>query len=42
MAHDKDSMEAPGVFTLAMIFLAVFIVVWFMHFKWLGNLWMLG
>ena len=41
MAENKDKMEAPGVFVLALVFLAVFIIVWFVHLKWLGNLWII-
>ncbi len=35
----KDQMEAPGVFVLALIFLAVFILTWFIHLKWLSVVW---
>ncbi len=40
--RDKDKMEAPGVFILALIFLVLFIVIWFMHHKWLTQLWPIG
>lgn len=36
--HGKE-MEAPGVFVLSLIFLAVFIVIWFAHLKWLLDVW---
>lgn len=36
---DKNEMEAPGVFVIAIVFLVVFIVVWFAHLKWLANVW---
>lgn len=36
--HDKE-MHAPGVFVLSLIFLAVFVVIWFAHVKWLSNVW---
>lgn len=36
--HD-DEMHAPGVFVLALIFLAVFVVIWFAHLKWLMDIW---
>ena len=39
MAENKDKLEAPGTFVLALVFLAVFIIIWFAHLKWLGNLW---
>lgn len=35
----RDIIEAPGVFVLALIFLAVFIVIWFAHLKWLMDIW---
>ena len=41
MAENKDKLEAPGTFVLALVFLAVFIIIWFAHLKWLGNLWVI-
>lgn len=38
--HHRDEMEAPGVFVLALIFLATFVVIWFAHVKWLGEVWL--
>ncbi|WKZ31999.1 MAG: hypothetical protein QY316_08720 [Thermodesulfobacteriota bacterium] len=35
----RDIIEAPGVFVLALIFLVVFIVIWFVHLKWLTDVW---
>lgn len=35
----RDQMEAPGVFVLALIFLAVFIITWVIHLKWLSVVW---
>ncbi len=34
-----EEMEAPGVFVLSLIFLAVFIIIWIAHLKWLSNVW---
>ncbi len=41
MSDEKHSeeMEAPGVFVLSLIFLAVFIIIWFAHLKWLMGIW---
>jgi len=41
MANDKhtETMEAPGVFVLSLVFLAVFIIIWLAHLKWLVDLW---
>ena len=39
-AYDhKNVVEAPGVFVLSLIFLAVFIIIWLAHLKWLMDLW---
>ena len=38
----REEMEAPGVFVLALIFLAVFVVIWFLHLKWILDLWKVG
>lgn len=35
----KDEIEAPGVFVLALVFLAVFIIIWFAHLKWIMDVW---
>lgn len=35
----RNEMEAPGVFVLSLIFLAVFVVIWFAHLKWLMDVW---
>lgn len=37
--NHANEMEAPGVFVLSLIFLAVFIIIWFAHLKWLLDLW---
>ena len=39
MSNHKDDMHAPGVFVLSLVFLAVFIVIWFAHLKWLMDIW---
>lgn len=42
MADDKDhsdEMLAPGVLVLSFIFLITFIVIWFLHLKWILELW---
>lgn len=39
---NQDEMEAPGVFVLALIFLATFIIIWLAHLKWLGGVWGVG
>ncbi len=41
MADEKhgEEMEAPGVFVLSLIFLAVFVIIWFAHLKWLVEIW---
>lgn len=41
MADDRhrEEMEAPGVFVLSLIFLATFILIWYMHYKWLAEVW---
>jgi hypothetical protein len=39
MKEEKEKINAPGVLTLSIIFLAVFIIIWFVHLKWLNNLW---
>lgn len=35
----KDTIEAPGVLVLSLIFLAVFIITWWAHYKWLSEVW---
>jgi hypothetical protein len=35
----KDEMEAPGVFVLSLVFLGIFIVIWWAHYKWLAEVW---
>jgi len=38
--HDHtQEIEAPGMLVLALIFLAVFIIIWFVHLKWLMDIW---
>lgn len=41
MSDDRESkeMHAPGVFVLSFIFLAVFIIIWWAHYKWLAEVW---
>ncbi len=36
---DDGKFEAPGVFTLAVIFLVTFILIWLAHAKWLTDIW---
>jgi len=36
---DDGKFEAPGVFTLAIIFLVTFIMIWLAHAKWLTDIW---
>lgn len=35
----RDTIEAPGMFVIALIFLATFMIAWFAHFKWLSEVW---
>lgn len=39
MSDHKEKFEAPGTFVLALVFLAVFIVVYVVNFKLLSNIW---
>lgn len=39
MSDENNKMEAPGVLTLALIFLVTFILLWLAHAKWLTDLW---
>jgi len=39
---EKNGFEAPGTFVLALVFLAVFVVVYIVNFKLLSNVWFLG
>lgn len=38
---DHNGFEAPGTFVLALVFLAVFVVVYVVNFKLLSNIWMI-
>ncbi len=38
---EKEGFEAPGTFVLALVFLAVFVVVYVVNFKLLSNIWMI-
>lgn len=35
----RNKIEAPGTLALSLIFLVVFMVLWFLHFKWLVEVW---
>lgn len=35
----KESFGAPGTFVLAMIFLATFIFIYFLNYKYLAGVW---
>jgi len=35
----KKGFEAPGTFVIALVFLAVFVVVYVVNFKLLSNIW---
>ena len=35
----KEKFGAPGTFVLALIFLGIFVVVYFLNYKYLGSLW---
>lgn len=39
MAEKHGGFEAPGTFVLALIFLATFVIIYALNFKWLGSLW---
>ena len=40
MSDDNNGgFESPGVFTLAIIFLVTFIIIWLAHAKWLTDIW---
>lgn len=39
---EKGGFEAPGTFVLALVFLAVFVLVYIVNFKLLSNVWFLG
>jgi cytochrome c oxidase subunit 1 len=39
MDEKNSGFEAPGTFVLALIFLAVFILYYFLNWKWLASLW---
>ena len=34
-----NRVEAPGTLVLSFIFLAIFIILWILHFKWIGEIW---
>jgi hypothetical protein len=36
---EKEGFEAPGTFVLALVFFAVFVVVYVVNFKLLSNIW---
>ncbi len=38
----KGGFEAPGTLVLALIFLAVFVVFYFLNWKWLSTIWHVG
>lgn len=39
MAGDKGGFKAPGTFTIAIVFLGIFIAFYVMNFKYLSSLW---
>lgn len=39
MSEHKEGFEAPGTFVIALVFLAVFVVVYVVNFKLLSNIW---
>ena len=39
MSDHKEGFEAPGTFVIALVFLAVFVVVYVVNFKLLSNIW---
>ncbi len=38
-AHDASKMIAPGTFTLTLVFLATFLLLFFLTWKWLSTVW---
>jgi len=36
---EHNGFEAPGTFVVSLIFLALFILVYFINFKWLAGIW---
>lgn len=41
MSEHKEGFEAPGTFVIALVFLAIFAVVYVVNFKLLSNIWMI-
>ncbi|HHT9145964.1 MAG: hypothetical protein Q7J31_16585 [Syntrophales bacterium] len=39
MSEHKERFEAPGTFVIALVFLAVFAVVYVANYKLLSNIW---
>ena len=39
MSDHKEGFEAPVTFVIALLFLAVFVVVYVVNFKLLSNIW---
>ncbi|MEE9615134.1 MAG: hypothetical protein V3W31_09365 [Thermodesulfobacteriota bacterium] len=35
----EEEMEAPGTFVISLIFLALFVLSWLAHLKWITTLW---
>ncbi len=35
----KESFGAPGTFTIAIIFLVIFIIIYYLNYKYLAGLW---
>lgn len=35
----KESFGAPGTFVLALIFLAIFIIIYYLNYKYLSGIW---
>ena len=43
MAEEKhNSFPAPGTFVIGMVFLTLFILFYFLNWKWLSMIWILG
>ena len=42
MEEKRGGFEAPGTFILAVIFLIVFIIYYFLNWKWLASVWPVG
>lgn len=39
MSENNEGFGAPGTFALAIIFLATFIIFYFLNYKYLSSLW---